>query len=90
MKKIRIFSLVILVITVFVSLDLLINFLGSLIPTMNDGLGTHSIIPDNLYFSDDSWSQEKFFNAFHISSWITFLVLVENIVITAIAIYKKK
>ena len=36
MKKIRIFSLVILVITVFVSLDLLINLLGSIIPTMND------------------------------------------------------
>lgn len=90
MKKIRILSLVILVITAFVSLDLLINFLGSLIPTMNDGIGTHSIISGHLYFGDGLWSQEKFFHAFLISSVVTFLVFVENILITAISIYRKK
>ncbi|MDO4719950.1 MAG: hypothetical protein Q4A78_04750 [Peptostreptococcaceae bacterium] len=90
MKKIRILSLVILVIAVFVSLDLLINLLGSLIPTMNDGISTHSIISGNFYFGDGSWSQEKFFNAFLISSLITFLIFVENIVITAVPFNKKQ
>ena len=90
MKKFRILSLAVFVITSFVSLDLLINLLGSLIPAMNDGIGTRSIIPGNMYFGDASWSQERFFNAFLISSLITFLVFVENIVITAVAIYKKK
>lgn len=89
MKKIRIISLVVFVITVFVSLDLLMNLLGSFIPTMNDGIVTHSIIPGNIYFGDSSWSQERFFNAFLISSLITFLVFVENIIITVIAIYKR-
>ena len=56
MKKLRIISLIIHVITSFVSLDLLINLLGSLIPSMNDDIGVHSIIWGNLYFGDNLWS----------------------------------
>lgn len=90
MKKIRIISLVILVITSFVSLDLLINLLGSLIPSMNDGIGVHSIIWGNIYFGDNLWTHERFFNAFVISSLISFAVLVLNIVLSIIAIIKEK
>lgn len=90
MKKVRIISLVILVITAFVSIDLLINLLGSMIPSMNDGIGVHSIIGGNLYFGDGSWSHERFFNAFVISFLITFAVFVENTVLTILAINKKK
>ena len=61
MKTVRILSLAALVITSFVSLDLLINLLGSLIPSMNDGIGVHSIIWGNLYFGDNLWSHERFF-----------------------------
>ncbi len=39
MKKLRIVSLVVLVIATIISVDLLINFLGNLVPEMNDGLG---------------------------------------------------
>ncbi len=81
MKKLRIISLIFLVITSFVSLDLLINLLGSMIPSMNDGIGVHSIIWGNLYFGDNNWSHERFFNAFVISSLISFVIFVENIVL---------
>ena len=53
MKKLRIVSLIILVIAVMVSVDLLINFLGNLVPEMNDGLGIHSVfLPARLFFGD--------------------------------------
>lgn len=90
MKKIHIISLVILVITSFISLDLLINLLGSMIPSMNDGIGVHSIVWGNLYFGEDFWSHERFFDAFVTSSLISFAVFVENIVLAILAINKKK
>lgn len=90
MKKIRIISLIVLVITSVVSLDLLINFLGNLVPEMNDGLGMHNVIVwGNLYFGDSLWSLERFFDAFVISSLITLAVFVENVVLAIIDIAKK-
>jgi len=89
MKKARIISLIVLVISAFVSLDLLINLLGSMIPTRNDGIGTHSIIWGNLYFGDSLWSHERFFNAFVTSALITFAVFVENVVLAIADIAKK-
>lgn len=91
MKIIRIISLIFLVITSLVSLDLLINFLGNINPEMNDGLVAHSIfLPTHLYFGDRLWSIERFFNAFVISSIISFAIFIENIVLTLISIKKKK
>lgn len=90
MKKLRIISLIILVITSLVSLDLLINLLGNLIPEMNDGLGMHTIfIWGNLCFGDSLWTLEKFFNAFVVSALVSFAVAVENAVLAIIAIAKK-
>ena len=90
MKKVRIISLAVLVVTSFVSMDLLINLLGSLVPSMNDGIGVHSVIWGNLYFGDNLWSHERFFDAFVASSLVSFAVFVENIVLTVITIVKKK
>lgn len=91
MKKLRIVSLIILVITSAVSLDLLINFLGNLVPEMNDGLGMHSVIVwGKLYFGDSLWSLERFFYAFVISSLITLAVFVENVVLAIVDIAKRK
>lgn len=89
MKKIRIVSLIILVVSAFISLDLLINLLGSMIPTMNDGISTHSIIWGNLYFGDNLWSHERFFDAFVTSAMVTFVVFVENVVLAIVDILKK-
>ena len=90
MKTARIISLVVLITTSFVSLDLLINLLGSLIPSMNDGIGVHSLIWGNLYFGDNLWSHERFFNAFVISSMISIAVFIENLVLAIISIAKSK
>ena len=60
MKKARIISLIVFVVSAFVSLDLLINLLGSMIPTMNDGIGTHSIIWGNLYLGIDFGAMKDF------------------------------
>lgn len=89
MKRLRLVSLLVLIVTVFVSMDLLINLLGSMIPSMNDGIGVHSIIWSNLYWGDRAWSHERFFNAFVISILISFGVFVENIVLMIIDILKK-
>ena len=90
MKKLRIVSLIVLVITTIISVDLLINFLGNLVPEMNDGLGIHSILlPVKLFFGDSLWSLERFYNAFVTSSLITLTIFVENVVLTIIDITKK-
>ena len=90
MKKLRIASLIVLVITSVISVDLLINFFGNLVPEMNDGLGMHSVIVwGNLYFGDSLWSLERFYKAFVTSSLVTLVVFIENIVLAIIDIVKK-
>ena len=62
MKKLRIVSLIVLVIAAIISTDLLINFLGNLVPEINDGLGIHNVLlPAKLIFGDSLWSLERFF-----------------------------
>ena len=91
MKKLRIISLVILVITSVISLDLLLNLLGNLVPEINDGLGIHTVIlPIKLFFGDSLWSLERFYNGFVISSLITLIVFIENIVLMIIDIRNNK
>ena len=90
MKKLRIVSLVVLIVASVISVDLLINFLGNLVPEINDGLGIHSIIlPGKVFFGDSQWSLERFYNAFVISSLITLGVFIENIVLAIIDIIKR-
>lgn len=53
MKKFRIVSIIVLLVASVVSVDLLINLLGNLVPEMNDGLGIHSVIlPAKLFFGE--------------------------------------
>lgn len=90
MKKLRIVSLIVLVIATVISVDLLINFLGNLVPEMNDGIGIHSVLlPAKLFFGDSLWSLRQFYNAFVTSSLITLAVFVENVVLAIIDITKK-
>lgn len=91
MKKLRVVSIIIFVITSIISLDLLINFLGNLVPEMNDGLGIHCVIfPGKLFFDDSLWSLERFYNAFVISSLVAFVVFVENAILAIIDIVRNK
>ncbi len=89
MKKIRIISLIILIISSFVTLELLINVLGNVMPEANDGLRMFGI-SSRLIFGDSLWSYERFFDAFRISSLITFAVAYENILLLILAKKKKQ
>ena len=90
MKKLRIISLIVFTISAIISMDLLINLLGNMVPAINDGLGIHSIfLPAKLFFGDSLWSLEKFYNTFVISSLVTLALLVENVVLAIIDISKK-
>ena len=90
MKKSRIISLVIFAVSAIISVDLLINLLGNLIPEINDGLGIHSILlPAGLFFGDSLWSLEKFYSTFVSSSLVTLALLVENVVLAIVDISKK-
>ena len=88
MKQLRIVSLIVLVIAALISLDLLINVIGSLIPALNDGIGLHTVtFLGSLIFSDShGWSQAAFFNAFVTSYLVTFVIFVENVAVTIIDI----
>lgn len=87
MKKLRMISLVALMVTMVISVDLLLNFLGNLVPEMNDGLGIHSPL-GTLFFGDDHWSLARFYHGFVISSFITLAVLAENVVLAIVEMKK--
>ena len=89
MKKIRIVSLVLLIISSFVTLELLINVLGNIMPEANDGLRIFGI-SSRLIFGDSLWSYERFFDAFRISALITFAVSYANILLLIITRRKNK
>ena len=78
---------------VFVSIDLGFNFLKSMVPALNDGIGNFSIFQINGIFEpfgDNGWSQTGYLEAFEKSVWITFAIFVENIILTMIKIAKNK
>ena len=78
MKKIKIVFMVLFIISLFVSIDLGFNFLWALIPDINDGITVRTFIN---FFGDRLWSYERFLKAFEISTWITFGLLIVNVVL---------
>lgn len=91
MKKIRIISLVLLLISVFASVDLGLNFFYNLLSEFHDGLQVNSLLHFFFgVFGDSLWSKERFFDAFEISLWISFVVFAENIVLAIVDYSKKK
>ena len=79
MKIIKIVFMVLFIISLFVSIDLGFNFLWALIPDINDGITVHTFIN---FFGDSLWSYERFLKAFEISAWITFGLLIVNVVLS--------
>ena len=88
MRKIRVIFLVLFLIMAFVSIDFGLNYLWSLAPDANDGIGNFSIL-HGLFkvFGDHSWSYSRYLNAFQSSIWVTFVLLIAN---AALAFWKKK
>ena len=78
MDKIKIVFMVLFLVSLFVSIDLGFNFLWALVPDINDGITVRTFI--NI-FGDRLWSYERFLKAFEISTWITFGLLIVNVVL---------
>lgn len=87
-KTIRIASLIILLVSAFVTIDFGLTFLYSLIPEVNDGIVGASWLMC-LLGGEDGWSRAAYFEWFRTSLLITFAIAAENAVLTIVNILKK-
>lgn len=87
MKKLRLIALVLFLVTVFVSIDFGLNFLWSMVPEANDGLGNFSILHSLFGVFGNHWSHIEFLTAFQRSVWTAFVLLLVNV---GLALWKKK
>lgn len=78
MKKIKIVFMALFIISLFASIDFGFNFLWALTPDINDGIAVRTLFN---FFGDRLWSYERFLKAFEISTWITFGLLMVNVVL---------
>lgn len=88
MSKLRIISLIVLIIAFFVTIDLGFNYLQAVTANISgtgDGITIHSAIA-RLFIGDRLWSYQKYFNIFQTCAWITFAVMLENAVLGIISI----
>ncbi len=89
MKKSKPIKLIIIVpflISLFCSIDLGLNLLYNTQPHLHDGLVPLSIL-HTLFniFGDSVWTFERFFQPFEMSVWITFVILLLNVILSLIA-----
>ena len=78
MRKTQIVSLIVLVLAIFVSIDLGLNFAYCLIPELQDGI-----------FGNSGWTKVDFFYAFEKSIWFSFFMIIENIIVWILKEIKK-
>lgn len=86
MKKLgilKIIAVVLFLISLFCTVDLGLNLLFNAVPSAHDGsYGICSILHAVFnIFGDGSWSFDMFFRAFQNSAWITYALLVVNVVL---------
>ncbi|WP_071432972.1 hypothetical protein [Angelakisella massiliensis] len=89
LKAIRIFFLAALALSLFVSIDLGLNVLYTLIPEFQDGIPSYSILQSTFGVFGSSWTRGTFFFAFAKAIWITFALGIVNLLLSAIQIWKK-
>lgn len=77
MKKIRILLLLLLIVSLFMTLDLGYNFLASLVPSMNDGIGIRSIFI-RLFVAEHEYSQATYLKVFMQSSIVSIILILVN------------
>lgn len=88
MKKLRIVSLVVLIIAVFISVDLGFNYLQAVaanISGTSDGIAIRGIFAP-IFLGDRLWSYQKYLNIFQTCAWLTFAVLAENAVLAILSL----
>lgn len=91
MKLLKIISLLALLISMFVTIDLGINCIGSLVPELQDGIPYNSVLQSTFGLLENSLTtRADFFNIFKTSVWISFAIFVENILLYIFSIINKK
>ena len=90
MRKTQIVSLIVLVLAIFVSIDLGLNFAYCLIPELQDGISSHSFLQETFgIFGNSGWTKVDFFYAFEKSIWFSFFMIIENIIVWILKEIKK-
>lgn len=80
MRKIRIVSAFAFLIVLFINIDLSMNY--SLLPELQDGITSHSMLQWIFgIFGDSGWTQARFLKVYEHIKWITFGLLVENVIV---------
>lgn len=88
-QKIQTGFVILGVISVFISLDLGLNCMFSLIPELQDGISSHSFLQETFgIFGNSGWTKVDFFYAFEKSVWFSFTVFVINVIVWLLS--KKK
>ena len=83
LKTIRKVAVVLFLLSLFCTVDLGLNFLFNTEPGIHDGsYGVHSLLHAVFgIFGDSGWSFDRFFAAFNNAAWITYALLVVNVVL---------
>ncbi len=86
MKKvgiIKISSIVLFLISLLCTIDLGMNYLYNLNPALHDGSYVNKSTLQNLFqiFGDQGWTIDKFYQAFEISVWITFILAALTVIL---------
>lgn len=88
MKKFRVISFVVLILSVFISVDLGFNYLRAVAASISgtgDGIAIYSIFAP-IFLGDRLWSYQKYLNIFQTSAWLTFAVFAENAVLAILSL----
>lgn len=83
LKALKILAAILFLISLFCTVDLGLNLLFNTEPSIHDGsYGVHSLLHAVFgIFGDSMWSFDMFFDAFKNSAWITYALLVVNVVL---------
>ncbi len=81
-ETIRIITAVMLIISLFCTVDLGMNFCYNLYPQAHDGYTVNSILHGVFcIFGDNGWTLDKFYTAFQTSAWLSFIIASANLLI---------
>lgn len=83
LKALKILAAILFLISLFCTVDLGLNLLFNAEPSIHDGsYGVHSLLHAVFgIFGDSMWSFDMFFAAFKNAAWITYALLVVNVVL---------
>ena len=88
LKRLQIVLLILLGISLIVSVDLAHNFLNASFVELHDGIRISGIF-SRLFFGDDYWSLNQFYQGFIVSLRIAVALGIGNIVLKCIRLIKE-